>query len=304
LKSGRHDDAFYRQLYETILSGQTFAGVFTNRKKDGQLYFEEETITPLRDGRGTITHFVSVGRDITARRRAEEELETSREQLQDLAAHLQSVREDERSRIAREIHDELGQALTGLKMDISWLASKLPQAQKALREKTRTMSSLVDSTVQSVRRIATDLRPGILDDLGLAAAIEWLAHDFHARAGIACHITATLENLDLEQNVSTAVFRVCQETLTNVARHADATRVTISLRQEGESLTLTVADNGKGISEPEIAGRRSLGLLGMRERARLLGGLLTVAGLPGEGTTVTMTVPLKQSERGPWETLA
>jgi signal transduction histidine kinase len=154
------------------------------------------------------------------------------------------------------------------------------------------MAQLVDSTIQTVRKIATDLRPGILDDLGLVAAIEWQSQDFQKRTGINCSFTPNVDDLDLNADRSTALFRIFQETLTNVARHSAATEVVVTLNRDDDKVALSISDNGKGISQSEISGRRSLGLLGMRERAQLLGGELKISGTPSEGTTVTARIPL------------
>jgi signal transduction histidine kinase len=218
-------------------------------------------------------------------------LRSSREQLRALSAHLQSVREEERALIAREIHDELGQELTGLKMDLSWVIKRLPDDQKLLIRKTESMSKLVDNTIQSVRRISTKLRPGVLDDLGLTAAIDWQAEDFQNRTGISCEFHSNLREVDLDQDRSTTVFRILQETLTNVARHASATHVNIFLKEETNSLALVVEDNGRGITEGEASDPKSLGLLGMRERALVFGGEVQIRGTPGRGTTVTLKIP-------------
>ncbi|HYL80656.1 MAG TPA: sensor histidine kinase, partial [Candidatus Acidoferrum sp.] len=260
-----------------------------------ELFHEEETITPITDTQGDITDFVSVGRDITVRVQAEEQLRKSREQLRALAAHLQSVREEERARIAREVHDELGQALTGLKYDLAWLTRGLPEDSVALREKARGMLSLVDSTIQTVRRIFTELRPSILDELGLVAAIEWQAQEFQSRTGIQCRVSTELTDLSLDGEASTALFRICQETLSNVARHAQATRVTVNLSADENRVFLSVEDNGRGITDQEQKNATSLGLLGMQELALLLGGQLTIEGRPGVGTTVTVRMPLRAS---------
>jgi signal transduction histidine kinase len=159
----------------------------------------------------------------------------------------------------------------------------------------RAILRLADSTIQVVRRIVTELRPGVLDDLGLVAAIEWQAQEFQGRMGIRCDFASDRSDFPLDSQAGTAVFRICQETLTNVARHAQATRVTISLREEAGNLVLTVADNGRGITEQEIADRTSLGLLGMRERAFLVSGEVSIGGRPGKGTTVRVRIPLRES---------
>ncbi len=228
-------------------------------------------------------------------RRAEEQLRESHERLRALSVYLQSVREEERTRIAREVHDELGHALTSCKLDLSWLATKLPRDQRPLLEKTRALSSHIDSTIQMVRRIATELRPGILDHLGLVAALEWQANEFQNRTGIKCEVHSNLREQQLDQNLRTTFFRIFQETLTNVIRHAGATQVTVDLTENDDRITLEVKDNGRGISRNEITNTRSMGLLGMRERAALLGGLFRIGRLAhGKGTRVSVSIPLAQ----------
>ena len=234
----------------------------------------------------------------SAHRRAEEQLRESHEQLRALSVYLQSVREEERTRIAREVHDGLGQALTGCKLDLSWIASRLPKEQKELVEKTRALSGHIDSTIQMVRRIATELRPGILDHLGLAAALEWQANEFQTRTGIQCEVHASLNEPDLPPDLNTTFFRIFQETLTNIIRHAGATRVVVELKEKDGSVVLEVRDNGRGISRAEITKAKSMGLLGMRERAALLGGEFKIGrAAKGEGTRVTISIPLQRPTR-------
>lgn len=230
--------------------------------------------------------------DRKERQHAEEKLRKSLDQLRALTTYLQYVREEERTRIAREVHDELGQALTGLKLDLSWLATKLARSQPPVQDKVRTMTTHIDETIQTVRRIATELRPGILDSLGLVAAIEWQANDFQKRTGIPCNLVTTVAETLWNQEFSTVFFRIFQETLTNVIRHAKATRVDVRLFEEDGNLVLVIKDNGRGISEEEMASTRSNGLVGMRERAILIRGDLTLTGAPGQGTTVTLRAPL------------
>lgn len=241
--------------------------------------------------------FTVILHDTTAQKEAEAQLRDSGEQLRALAARLQSVREEERARIAREIQERLGQALAVLRMDLAWVASRLPASPAPLEERVQGMLALTNSTIHSVRRIATELRPGVLDDLGLVAALEWQAQEFQTRTDIACEFGSSQADFALAPAVGTALFRICQEALTNVARHAHATRVSIRLQEEAGSLVLIVVDNGRGITDEEIAHRTSLGLLGMQERALLLGGKLTIAAQSGEGTTITVRVPLKSPSR-------
>lgn len=210
------------------------------------------------------------------------------------------MREEERTRIAREVHDELGQALTGLKLDLAWLAGKVRGA-RGLQAKIKTMSSQIDATIQAVRRIATELRPGVLDSLGLAAAIEWQGADFQERTEIKCAVAIQAPEAIRDQAFSTAFFRIFQETLTNIIRHAKATRVEVGLTQAGHELILTVRDNGRGITDREIADETSIGLIGMKERAARIGGEVSFLGLPGQGTTVTLRVPLPSAPANPGE---
>ena len=227
----------------------------------------------------------------TERLAAEGELGRSREELRDLSRHVQAAQEEERIRIAREIHDELGQSLTALKMDVS-LLRKAAAAEDASSERWDGVLSLVDSTIRSVQRISTELRPGVLDDLGLTAAIEWQTQQFQRRTGIRCTLTVTPPEVLADQLTSTALFRIVQETLTNVARHAEAQRVSIQLSRSDHTLVLRISDDGKGISEHSLTRSESLGLIGMRERAHLLRGTLEIRGIPNSGTTVEVKLPI------------
>jgi PAS domain S-box-containing protein len=240
------------------------------------------------EGRFGVDRVAVILRDITERKRAEEELERSRDQLRALAARLQNVREEERTRVAREIHDELGQALTAIRLDLSSLVHNLPPENK---QQSGSLLRLVDETIQSVRRISTELRPAVLDALGLVPALEWAAEEFETRTGTKCRVDLPEDDLVVDLERSTALFRIFQEALTNVARHANAAEVNVRLVKEDGSLTLEVHDNGQGISQDQLAAGRSLGILGMRERALLLGGELTVSGAPGKGTTVRVRIP-------------
>jgi signal transduction histidine kinase len=216
--------------------------------------------------------------------------------LRALTTRLETVREEERTRIAREVHDELGGALTGLKMDLTRLRRQAEANNlDAVLTQAQAMLALLDSTVKTVRRIATDLRPGVLDDFGLVAAIEWQLQDFQTRAGIECQFRATTDDVPLPPEAATAMFRIFQETLTNVARHANATRVEVDLEQHPDRVLLRVSDNGQGIAQPDVFGTKSLGLLGMRERVHLLAGELDIHGQPGEGTVVVVQVPLPRA---------
>ena len=217
------------------------------------------------------------------------------DQLRELSAHVESIREDERTGIAREIHDELGQALTALKMDIAWIgrlsSSDAGLSRDALLEKLAAMSKMTDEIIGQVRRISSALRPGVLDDLGLVAAIEWQAAEFESRTGTSCVVRCDEPDTPLNRDASTQLFRVFQEALTNVTRHADAKHVDVCLQISGDWVVLEVRDDGKGIAPSAARGPKSLGLLGVRERARRLGGTVSVEPGASSGTVLSLRVP-------------
>ena len=234
--------------------------------------------------------------DITSRKQAEAELMESREQLRRFAARLLTVREADRTRIAREIHDELGQQLTGLKMDLGWIDRKLPQLPPSpliepVRAKLVEAVQIVDGTIDTVRRIAIELRPGTLDSLGLAEAIRDEARRIETRDGIRIALQVPTLSRGLSSDLATAFFRIFQELMTNILRHAAATRVEVFLREDGEELELEVADNGRGFAPASAAHATALGLLGMRERAALVGAQLSLESAPGAGTRVLLRAP-------------
>jgi PAS domain S-box-containing protein len=251
------------------------------------------SLNPLRPG-GTRAVCL-IASDLSAEKRADQALLASTEQLRSLAARLLSVREEERTRIAREIHDELGQSLTTMKLDISWLARRLSPRNGHMLERIGATLQSADDIIKSVRRICTELRPGILD-LGLAAAVEWQAQEFQARTGISCRFRLLVEEVVFTPDVSTALFRILQETLTNVARHARATRTEVVLQNQGNGLALLIRDNGRGFDPADPSVSNSLGLLGMRERAAMMRGRVNISSAPGKGTTVIAWIPLPSSE--------
>lgn len=252
---------------------------------------------PFRDKKGNIIHWYGTSVDITTRKLAENQLKDFNKKLRALSAKLQSAREEEGRRIALEMHDELGSTLTTLKWNLEEMhialsdVINIPQV-SLLRKKLDAMMILTNSLIQSVKRISSELRPPILDDLGLAAAVEWQARQFQERTGIVCDCDCALENLELNQEQSTAIFRILQEALTNVLRHAQATKVDISLKKKSEELVMSVRDNGRGITEEEKFKPSAFGILGMRERAYLLGGKVEINGVKDQGTVVTVRIPL------------
>jgi PAS domain S-box-containing protein len=235
---------------------------------------------------------LAVVRDISRKVQEEDELRRSQEQMRALSARLLTLREEEQVYISRTIHDEIGQLLTGMKMDLAWLQRRLASDQESLVEKTRAMSRLIDDAVQAVRQVATELRPGILDDLGLEAAIEWQLEEFQKRTDIICIFRSEMEREALDVEKTTTAFRILQEALTNVVRHAQAEQVEVALRGNAKEVTMLVRDDGRGITDSERYHPRSIGLLGMSERARMQGGTLEVQGETGKGTTVSLRLPL------------
>ena len=251
-------------------------------------------IEPLRSAYGDLQALTQKAREQSLDyEHAGKRLGATSEQLRALTAKLSSAREEEGIRIAREIHDELGSALTSLRWDLESFDKTISESgdRPQLRQRIAAMIGLTDTTISAVRRIASELRPSVLDDLGLAEAIEWEAQQFQARTGITCQCDCCLENLDLSQEQSTAVFRIVQETLTNILRHAQAARVDITMEEKAGEFVLNISDNGKGITENQKSAPQSLGLLGMRERANLIGGEINITGVEGKGTVVTVRVP-------------
>lgn len=268
-------------------------------RKDGSLMHVSIVVSAIMEN-GEAVASVVVFRDVSRRKQAEQELLESRKQLRDLSTYLQTVREEERTRIARELHDELGQMLTGVKLDAMWLAARLPAGNPGIANKVASMSQLIDRTLDAMRRVAADLRPVMLDDLGLAAAVEWLVEDFGERTGISIQLEMDMEQGQcdgqdadsLNAEVATAAFRIVQECLTNVARHAEAGHVLISLDCHDDKLMLLLSDDGKGMPAANESKRNSYGIIGMRERAHSLGGTLNLLSIPGKGTAVVAIIPV------------
>jgi PAS domain S-box-containing protein len=295
-RSDKEANEIGRYFYTTLKHQRTFVKEFPCRNKDGR-----DILCRMRSSRigGKLTkerRIVVTYEDITEQRRAEEELANSREQLRNLSIYLQSVREKESTRIAREIHDELGQSLTAIQMDLAWLGTCLPTGEASLVEKVRRMKSLVDTTIDSVHRISTELRPILLDDLGLTAAMEWQVQEFQGRTGVQCEASLNCNDGLVEKDLATTIFRIFQETLTNVARHAEATSVRVRLAQKDDQLCLDVSDNGKGMTPNQRDDPKSFGIVGIRERVNLWGGKVSIIGKPQKGTTITVRIPMHRGE--------
>jgi len=238
-------------------------------------------------------------RDVTDRVRSEEALRRSKDEILSLALVASSAREQEKSRVARELHDELGQALTALKIDVGWLRQNLGEPAPEVAGKLAAMQDLLDGTVAATRRISAELRPLMLDDLGLTAASEWLVNNFASRTGIACELVVGEGDLDLPDPYATAVFRVLQECLTNAAKHSGASQVEVTLERVDDEAMLTVSDNGRGFSPVDPRNPGSYGLVGLRERAYLVGGAVSIESAPGQGTRVELRVPVADAGAAP-----
>ena len=259
-------------------------------RADGEEFPIDASISQIAIEGGNL--YTVILRDITERKRAEEALERSYRELRELSATMNEVREAERTRIARELHDELAQWLTALRMDVSWVAGRLPGEQNQLLDRTEKMKRVVDTTVAAVRRIAADLRPVMLDDLGLVPAVESLLHELSQRSGIVVGLEADSGSLDFGEPLATSVYRMVQEALTNVARHAEATDVRVTMGYEGADLVVRVRDNGRGFDPEAAARKKSYGVLGIRERAHTLGGGARIARVATGGTLVEIVIPM------------
>ena len=263
-------------------------------RADGSVRWIRDRGFPVRDPAAGLLRMVGIADDITEIKQAQD----------DLRVHDEQLREEERTRMAREVHDVLGQLLMGLKMNIGWSERRFNSItdeplRRSLEENTGQSSRLVDTMIETVQKIARELRPSMLDHIGLGAALQCEGRQFQERSGIACQVSVPSDTFSLESGRSTDVFRVFQELLTNVARHAQATHVIVALSRTAEEVTLTVHDNGRGIRAEELSHPHSLGLLGMRERASLLGGRFRLRGEPGAGTTATLTIPAEFAAQKP-----
>ncbi len=265
-------------------------GINRNNTKSGSVIYCEWFNSVLRDEDGNVLSIMSLINDITKEKKAEQEILEINGQLRNLSSYLENILEEERIHIALEIHDELGQLLSGLMMDMEWLRRK--SQSEELINRINGMSKLVDQTVKTVRRIAGDLRPAILDDLGLIAAIEWYGTEFELRTQIKFNLTNSITEQHFNKHINTCVFRIFQESLTNISRHSSATKINATLERDEKNIILMVHDNGKGFNEKNIKKKKTFGLIGMKERALMITGSLEINTKKNQGTTIILTVPV------------
>ena len=298
LQSGRHNQDFYHQMWESVRNTGSWQGEVWDRHKDGREYPKWLSITAVFEGNGAVSHYIGSHFDLSERKRAElamlemnRDLSQSRQQLRELMSLNESTLETERRHIAREVHDELGQVLTALRMDMSLLRLQFGALDPALIGKTEDMKALVDRAIQGVRNVASSLRPAVLD-MGLLPALDWLCNEFVRYGGCACALQTPHETIEVEASRAVVIFRIAQEALTNASKYARASQVSVRLTLHGNELTLAIHDNGIGFDPETVTKGSSLGLLGMRERALTLGGWVEIASKPGQGTVIVVVIPL------------
>jgi PAS domain S-box-containing protein len=282
---------FVEKISEPHTSG-AHLGIWRHKKKDGTIIHVEiigsDIIYQGRQVR------LALANNITEKLAAEEKLKQSYEEIRLLTKHLQNIREEERTSIAREIHDELGQQLTVLKMDVAWIGKKFTNADHSINEKLESLMTMLDVTIKTVRRISSELRPSILDDLGLMAAMEWHLKEFEKRSGIKTQFSKPAKEMPLQDAVKTSLFRIFQESLTNVVRHSAASNLIVNLSQQNDHILLYIEDNGIGFNKEKVGQKRTLGILGMKERSAMIGGKYEITSAEGKGTIVTVIVPYCQ----------
>ena len=286
----------YRDFVEEAASKGAVSNFEAKMKcKDGREIDVLITLKKFEYEKNSNDGYQGIIRDVTEYKMYFEEILRSRQEMRNLSAHIESMREKERTDIAREIHDVLGQSLTALRIDLSWLKKRIPPQHDDLIEKTAVMDDLINDVIFTVRRLSSMLRPGILDDLGLSAAIEWQASEFMKRTGIRCIVDAN-EISALAEDKAVALFRIFQESLTNIIKHAEADEVKISLEPKDKYLQLKISDNGKGIDAESMKTKGSYGIIGMRERVKALNGEIDISG-SSSGTTILVAIPVTETDQ-------
>lgn len=294
LQSGQTPEETYVDLWGKLGSGQVWHGEFVNKRKNGEIYWEEAHIAPVTDAAGNVSQYVCLKIDITERKHSEKRLAESYLELQRLSSHLENLREDERAKIARDLHDEMGSLLVALKMRVAWLASKLPAEMPHLVDEAGHISGLTADAIKAMHEMVTQLRPNLREGFGFAATVEDYVSKFRQQTGIECTLVLPEEELAPGSNQTMTLFRILQESLSNVAKHARASRVRILFTKQDESLSLVIEDNGIGFDPGPVAHKEhSFGLIGIRERAMIVGGEARISSTPGNGTriSVTLTIP-------------
>lgn len=285
-------DAFEKYMKE-LEEGYHNAGIWKHRKKDNTIIFAEMFTYDMELNNRHVR--LVLANDVTEKINAEQQLRQSLEEIRMLSGHLQEVREEERKNIAREIHDELGQQLTVLKMDVAWSIRKLKDPASEVTKRLKELTEMIDTTIKTVRRICSELRPTVLDDLGLTAAMEWHARTFENSTGVLIKLSLPETGLNYSPEIKTGLFRIYQESLTNIARHAEATIAEVSLQIEDGCIVLRIKDDGKGFDIEAAGQKKTLGILGMKERSLMMGGRYVVESSPGSGTSITVIIPLEQN---------
>lgn len=295
----QEDIADVEGIIDRLLKGKvsSLRAVGRNVTKAGEVIYCEWHNSVLKDVNGKVVSGMSFVQDITEQKKTELALIKNENDLRNLSAHLQNIREEERTNIAREIHDELGERLTSIRLNISRLENQLSTADKLMSQNFSCLLSIVDDTIRTIRKISTELRPSILDDFGLVDALEWHAEEFEKRTAISCTFTASVSSQVFDKKISITLFRIFQEALTNVSRHSDAKNVLAQLTEIDEHLELVITDDGIGMDTNKVKDRHTLGLLGMKERALMANGRCTVVSSKGAGTTIMVSVPYNKNGR-------
>ncbi|MFN8239969.1 MAG: PAS domain-containing sensor histidine kinase [Bacteroidales bacterium] len=284
-------DTRKHNVFPLVSDGVSRSGELRMKRKDGCIFPCWITSSPFTGDRNHSLKTIII-RDVTAQVTTEERLKQSANELREMAKHMEVVKENERTAISMNLHDDLGQNLTALKMDLHWLKSRFGEQPEHIEKKLQSMSKLIDESVTTVRRISSELRPTILYDFGLADALKWHLGEFTKTTSIEHELDFDQGIAELNDSLSIVIFRIAQEALTNVARHSGASEVTVKVSSSPGSVTVMISDNGKGIGVEEIRNHKSLGLLGIKERARAFGGEVSISGSPGAGTVVLAKLPL------------
>jgi len=289
------------KITDELMEGKSNLSLNRNYTKSGAIIYSEWYNSVLKDAHGNVISILSLAHNVTERKEAEESLKETNERLRQLSSHLQTVREEERTRIAREIHDELGQQLTALKMDTSWFKNEMPAGNQSAHEKAAAMLALIDDTITTVNKISSNLRPSVLDNLGLQAALEWQSSEFESRTGIKGYLLIKAGDYIIDKDISTCVFRVYQEALTNIIRHSQANEAHTTFEIKDNFITLEIRDNGMGFDIHELDRKKNFGLTGMEERAHMFDGELKIESLPGKGTIITLKIPFTPQPEKLWD---